>query len=310
MRSIISVGLAVGVVGAATLYGMERIAALAVVFGMLGLGCLAGLGAAKWLAWAWFGRQLEAGARTGALACGISASGALAGLVTGGPHALAILAARSHFSSASLAPLIQLAGFGGWLGVDVLAVLLSALLGTGLAAVVAYVFALGKSTAAVTAIARAQQAAQALQRPDLLGAPLGGYALPVTAPASELLPTQVLPGLMPPANHVIPDPGPLSAPPIAGSFAAVSGPHSALPPAEPVRFPTAPVPRQPSGARPLGRQLTDAEREALAEWAAVHADDALQAQESKRAAPDSTYLNSPVPAKRSRKARNTRDWLC
>jgi hypothetical protein len=67
--------------------------------------------------------------------------------------------------------------------------------------------------------------------------------------------------------------------------------------------------RKSSSARPAGKQLTQAMRDALAAWAEDNVE--AEAAGKARAPQPSTYLNSAPPVvKRNRKKNATRDWIC
>lgn len=292
MRAILRVGIITGVCAIIALSALQQAATLAAVLGIVVTGAVAGTGAAKWLEWAWYGRQFEAGWRTGAVACGVAGLGTFVSLLIAGPHDSVALAAHSQLLGVDLGPLARgLAGLG-WLGTDFLLVLASTALGIGLSAVTALVFALGKSARAVSVITEARQAAQANNR---------------TEPLSTPLPLPGYPSLASPASgatwHTSPQTGVLPAP---GAYpASLTG---ASPSGAPQFGQAAPDSgRGPSTARPVERELDDDEREALARWAEEHAGDAS----GPRTPAPSTYLNSPSPApKRNRKKQQTRDWLC
>ena len=164
MRAILRVGLGVGAAGFLALFALALAAALVVLPGLLIAGVIAGLAMAKWLPWAWYGRQPAAGLRAGTIAAALAASGALIALLGFTPHDTAALAARSHLLgldlSAALAPFAVL----GWLGLDALGVLLCGLAAVCLAVAATQLFAWSKSARAVRIVNQARALAQALQR--------------------------------------------------------------------------------------------------------------------------------------------------
>lgn len=164
MRTILRVGLGVGAASFLALFALGLAAALIVLPGLLLAGVIAGLAMAKWLPWAWYGRQPAAGLRAGTIAAALAATGALIALLGFAPHDTAALAARSHLLgldlSAALAPFAVL----GWLGLDVLGVLLSGLAAVCLAVAATQLFAWSKSARAVRIVNQARALAQALQR--------------------------------------------------------------------------------------------------------------------------------------------------
>jgi len=284
MRVLLRVGIITGAGAAVVLYALASSVALAAAIGILLTGLLAGMGVAKWLEWGWYGRQLEAGWQAGALASGLAGLGTLGALVVDGPRSTAALAAQSHLFGLDLGALVGVLSGLGWVGTDLVVVLVSAALGTGVAAAASLLFAFGKSARAVEAITHARHAAQAANRSEPLNTPLPlpGYptlGAPPTGPGWYTSPPS---GAIPPGLYAAPT----------------------LPP------PGRPAPnsgRGPSTARPVERELDDDEREALARWAEEHPGDAS----GPRTPAPSTYLNSPTPApKRNRKKQQTRDWLC
>src|SRR5579862_3602421 len=119
MRTITRVGLFVGAAGLIALYGLQIVAGLFVVPAVLLIGVIAGLCVAKWLERGWYGRQLAAGLRVGAIACGATGVGAALFLLLQGPHSLAALEARSQLGPLSLAGVIDQYAYLGWGGIDV-----------------------------------------------------------------------------------------------------------------------------------------------------------------------------------------------
>src|SRR5437879_10380916 len=85
MRTIVRVCITIGGVGFVALFALQAVIALAVADCLLIVGLAAGLATAKWLERPWFGRQLIAGLRAGALAVGIAGAGALFSLFIIGP---------------------------------------------------------------------------------------------------------------------------------------------------------------------------------------------------------------------------------
>lgn len=164
MRAILRVGLGVGAAGFLALFALPLAAGLVVLPGVLVVGLAAGLAMAKWLPWSWYGRQPAAGLRAGTIAVALAAAGALISLIGFAPHDSAALAARSHLLTLDLGPAVARFAVLGWLGLDVLGVLLCALAAVGLAVAVTQVFAWSKSARAVRIVNQARALAQALQR--------------------------------------------------------------------------------------------------------------------------------------------------
>lgn len=170
------VGLAAGTIGFALLYLAQPLAgAAAVVLAPL-VGLLAGLGTAKWLPRDWYGRQLEAGARAGVLACAVALAGFLISLIVAGAHTTGMLAARSHLVGIDLGAAVRVLGVAGWLGAGVALALAALVAGTGVAALASQLGAWDKNRHAIEVVKRAREAAQRSGR--LTAAPRTRPALP------------------------------------------------------------------------------------------------------------------------------------
>lgn len=332
MRTITRTGVTLSIVAALALYGVQLVAALVVAGGIVLVGALAGLCVAKWLERDWYGRQLDAGARAGAIACGVGGVSALLYLLGQGPHSVADLAARSHLSGLDLGPLITSLSSLDWTGIDFLTISAAVIAGVLTSAIVAQLAGWSKSGRAVRVITQARQAAQALQRTDGRGAAsvlrpatsgpqlyATGAPLPVTpaAPVHERADWEGL-GL------------PGSPAPVAAKLRSW---RSAAPAASPVAPPTA-TPRpasvhRPSDARSAKESLTEEARLALSSWedeldafdsdqgfsdfSALESDEGDTITETVRTPNPSTFLTSPPPlkpGKRKRKRQDTGDWLC
>lgn len=166
MRTIIRVGAVVGGFWFVALFALQSAVALLVLAGILAAGVCAGLAVAKWLERGWYGRQLEAGLRAGAIASGAAGLSSLIALLAMGPHDVKTLTAKSHALGLNLGGVARTLGFAGHIGVDVLGVLLAVALGVGLAAATAQVFAWSKSAKAVRIVTQARLAAQATRQDD------------------------------------------------------------------------------------------------------------------------------------------------
>lgn len=310
MRTILRVGIIAGVGAFVLLFALQFAVALVVTLGILVAGGLAGMGAAKWLEWTWYGRQLEAGWKTGILVCGLASLGALLSLLVLGPHSTVELARASHLGGLDLGPLAGGLGFLGWVGTDILVVLVCGVLGVGLSALAALLFALGKSNRTVDAITQARHAAQAANRTEPLGAPLPSYPFTGMPSSGTGWHSTPLPGLAaPPSTHPSTTHAPASHMPAAsgGQMPPLSVSEMGVPVPNGVPAPNSG--RSPSTARPMERELREDERQALAEWAG----DETEETTAPRVPKPSSYLNSSEPAptpKRGRKKQNTRDWLC
>lgn len=301
MRALLQVGLIAGVAGFVALAALQQLVGMVALLGILAVGALAGLGMAKWLAWSWFGRQLEAGWRVGALACGMAGLGALASLFWLGPQDIGQLADRSHLAGLDFGPVIRGLSALTWAGVSGLGILAATGLGIGLAALVTWVFAAGKSARTVQAITLARQAAHASSKTEPLSAVAGNYPF-ASAPQSGS-DWHAAPGMMPPSSNISPWSAPKTIPSLPDApHAGDTGPAQRNP-----------ARRDPSAARPPERELSAADREAIRQWTEEEDDDANAETEKRRTAPPSTYLNSPPPEtapRRDRKKQQTRDWLC
>ena len=260
MRTSLRVGAILGGAGSIALCVLQLQIALAIAPGVILAGALAGLAVAKWLDRAHYGRQLEEGLRAGLLASGLPAFVALLALLVAGPHDVATLTARSHVFGLSLAPLVSRLGGLGWAEIDVLALLGCCAAGLLLSAMLAGIFAWGKSAQARLSVRSARLTALALQRGedwDALPPPATMPALPF-APGARVTgaPGMAAPGSgMLPAASLLPSafaafaPGagaanasaasPMGAPVIAAMPALVHPAPSAAPPPAPA----APMPK-------------------------------------------------------------------
>lgn len=344
MRTITRTGVTLSVIAALALYGVQLVAALAVALGVVLAGILSGLFVAKWLERDWYGRQFDAGARAGGIACGVGGLAALLYLLGQGPRTLPELAARSHIFGLSLAPLVRALSPLGWAGVDIVVMFGAMALGIVLAGVMTWVFGWGKSGRAVRVVAQARLAAQALQRSEARASATAGPRS--IAPGPQLYATGAplastpldqseweglgLPGASAPAM-----PRPWR--PAAGSGRGTAAPQATAGPAPQVtpepHPPVAPRPptiHRPSDARSARETLSDEARSALANWEdeldafdgmeglegaeGVEGDDATAADETTqkvRNANPSTFLTAPPPVRpRRRKRQDTGDWLC
>jgi hypothetical protein len=340
MRTIVRVGGLVGAVAFIMLYAGQTGIALAVAPGVMLAGICAGLGIAKWMEREWYGRQLDAGLRAGAIASGLAGLGALLSLLFLGPRDTTSLAAGSHLAMLDLAPVVRSFAFLGWVGTDVLTVIVAAFVGAVLGAVVCQIFAWSKSAYAVKVIAQARLAAQALNRDEVYRATGAPSTYGSAAQASNMLAQLGVstPGVasvtgVTPALGIIPPPtfSPSSVPAPVSQQRFTAGPASSPAPVVPEHaltepaLPAAPTAantptgrRSPSAARRAEAELTQAMRDALAAWADNTVPETKKPPEAKtgekakpsRTPAPSAYLNSSPPAKRGRKKSDTQDWLC
>jgi hypothetical protein len=339
MSNVYRVGLLLGAIGALAIFALGRMAALTAAVGVVAVGLLAGLAMAKWLEWGWFGRQIEAGLRAGLIACSLGAIAGLVTLIAQGPRDTTTLAEQSHLGGLNLAPLAHTLGGLGWIGVDIVTIVLACLVGIVLAVGTTAIFAIGKNRAAVDSVSRARQAAEALRagRPwsATSSRPVSPNALStgaqwMTSPQSAPLATN--------GSRMTNAPRRTNAPTPQASMQTYGGDSEALAdfytaPAQPAvpskRRQTAapePVDAQPTGDEAMNylndeTRMREAMRDALSMWADETEDGATEQptqrrkrepkSDSKREPNPSAFLNAEQRPKRSaRKKTNTRDWLC
>ena len=321
MRTILRVGITVGGAAFVVLYPLQSAFGLAITPGIVLAGLLAGLGTAKWLERPWFGRQFDAGLRTGVIAVGMAGASVLLASLTQGAHSVDQLTANSRLLGFDLGPLISHLALVGWVGVDILVVALATGVGITLAIVTTELGAVGKNRHAIQVVNQARLAAQVGLHGD---AP---SAASVSGPTAVGMHTvRAVPA--PPDT-----PAPVRSSGAGGRPAAPTpgtplGNHRLVSPeSDSERFqPTEPALRaeghRSSKARPADSQLTEAMREALATWAsdgtttgqrefATETAETAETADSRARAPQpSAYLNSspPIPSKRARKKQNT-EWI-
>jgi hypothetical protein len=330
MRTVTRTGVTLSVVAALALYGLQLIAGLMVTLGVIVVGALAGLCVAKWLERGWYGRQLEAGARAGAIACGVAGLSSMIYLLGQGPRSTADLAARSHLLGISLAPVAQALSPLGSVGIDIASSLVATLLGVALAAMTAQLFGWGKDKRSLRVIAQARLAAQSQQHGEV-GAQVTPSGARPASPSVRLYgrstPLGSVPGLgmtglmgatgapsvrrtAGPAIHMDVAEAPLSFDSWDEADAGASQPATLQSPAVPGAHPPKQQKRRTSNARAADEAVNSDERAALLAWEAALGDES-QPNATGREPKASAFLNQPVPApKRSRKKQNTRDWLC
>jgi len=334
MATNVRIGLIVGAVAFVLLYALQSNLALGIVPWVTVTGAIAGLLVAKWLDRAWYGRQLEAGAKTGAIASGMAAAGALLSLIVLGPHSVAALAAHSYEPGYSLARVIRSVAFLGWIGVDIAFVSASLVGGILVAAVLAQVAAWSKSVRVTRSITQARLAAQELNREEgwraVTGSPVIGQPVPASALLAQLRGASFGGSPVSGAHPAIGLATPLSFAPNSspGMPTATPIPPHAGPSAQPASPPSQPgaetAQRPRAAAKRIDRASTEEIRAALAAWeednatppetsdTQEHATTTHDEKPVKRTAVTSAYLNSapPTPPKRNRKKQATRDWLC
>jgi hypothetical protein len=311
MRTVTRIGVTLSAVAALALYGLQLIAGLAVTFGILAIGALAGLSVAKWLERDWYGRQLEAGARAGAIACGVAGLGSAIYLLGQRPTTIDALAARSHILGISLAPMVRALSPMGVAGAEIVSVVVAALLGVAFSAVIAQIFGWGKDKRMLRVIAQARLAAQS-QAHEELGAQASITGARSTSPSVQLFGRQASTTNGPaPANNrrvrrtAGPDP---DAEVAETPRAFVSWGDTAESSA--VQLPIQPAAQRDSkNARSADDAITSDERAALLAWEAALEDESQPGLARQPNA--SAFLNQPTAApRRNRKKQSTRDWLC
>ncbi|HEY7975986.1 MAG TPA: hypothetical protein VID72_11620 [Ktedonobacterales bacterium] len=322
MRTVTRTGVGLSVVAALALYGLQLIAGLVATLGIIVIGVIAGLCVAKWLQRDWYGRQIDAGARAGAIACGVAGLSSMLYLLGQGPRTIAELAARSQLGGLSMGWLAEALGPLGPAGVIVVSSVVATLLGVTLAALTALAFGWDKDKRSQRVIAQARLAAQSQQHGEI-----GAQVMPTGArPASPSVQlygrssTGAEGGLLggpsvrrtagPVIREDVPE-APLTFESWEDDAPTKKSTKSTLqtPAAASARQPK---PRRPSNARSAGDAITAEERTALLAWEKALADGSQPgARSPQRAAKPSEFLTQPGAApKRSRKKQNTRDWLC
>ncbi|MGE5333139.1 MAG: hypothetical protein ACM3N4_00435 [Nitrososphaerota archaeon] len=300
MRTTRRTVILLGCTGFVVLYVLQYRAALAATPAILVVGGLTGLVTAKWLPWAWYGRQFSAGVRAGALTCGLSALGLLVSLVSSGSRQVAEIAARSHLPGLDLAQVVTTLGSAGWFSAYVLLTLFFGVGGVLLSGAVTRVAGWNKSMRTVRVIREAHDSAALLHRIQTWGPAsnsipsVAGYwnsVLPSAGPASN--PGAVAVASMSSTVHPLTSHAPISATQVPRAGFAQDGlieqqpPYfKSLPPlgfddaASLVPMPSAPEPSAPepsapepipprrtsSGAQPVQFALTDDLRSALDHW--------------------------------------------
>lgn len=324
MQSVLRVGVVAGVLGSVALYGLARTSGLVAAYGIILLGFAAGLAMAKWLDWSWYGRQLEAGAQAGALACIPAAALSLVALLSQSAHSVGALETNSHLGPLTAGGLAHAFGFSGWAGADILSIVFSTLFAIGLAALTSIVMAWSKSGRAVRSVNQAHEAARSLRggtwAPALTTAVPAVQGTSASIPAWQGVQSQ------------------------SAGRAEASQAWPAVPPqttAQPALGAPAPVTFSPSdqtiprGSKPPANspandeQLRAAMREALSMWgdesgeheagppsesgdssesSAKNGKSGATGEKRRRAPHASQFLNDAK--KRGRKKTDTRDWLC
>lgn len=311
MRTVTRIGLTLSVVAVLALYGLQLVAGLGVIVGIMAIGALAGLAVAKWLERGWYGRQLEAGARAGAIACGVAGLASAAYLLGQGPSGIEALAARSRLPGVSLAPLVHALSPLGVAGADIASVVVATLVGVALAAILAQVFGWGKDKRSQRVIARARLMAQAQQHEEL-GAQTTPTGARSPSPSVQLFGRQssTTNGPAPSASagsrrvRRTAGPEPEAETPDAPRTFESWGDTAVTPAGKP------PKKRDSSNARSADDAITAEERAALLAWeAALEAESEPGVPRQPNASAFLNEQNAPPP-RRNRKKQNTRDWLC
>lgn len=280
MRAIVRCGVLVGAVCGPLAWVLEPRWGLGAACAVLAAGIVAGLATAKWLEWSWYGRQLRAGAISGAVACGIATTAALLALLVSGPHSAPELAARSRIHSLSLAPLVRMFG-PRWGLAAVIWPLVALALGVAIATGTAWLAGCNKSARAVRLVAQARAAAQASQRSGPLSHPLAPVGAGMASLAGGLWPSEDT-GRVAPAGYASGQPVPLT----SGNDHATTSDASAM--LADMHVPMALLETNPRTSAHSGERTRGG-------TGARHG---------------SEYLNSEAPAARDRDRQASRDWLC
>ncbi|HEY7342342.1 MAG TPA: hypothetical protein VH591_15805 [Ktedonobacterales bacterium] len=293
MRTIRRTVILLGCIGFVILFALQYVIALAATPLIAVVGIIAGLAIAKWLPWAWYGRQFAAGVRGGLVACGLAAAGMFLSSVATGTRSVETLAERSHLSGIGLAQLVN--GFGelAWFMPYLALTAFFTVGGILLAGVVSQIFGWSKNVRTVRVIREAHNSASLLHRsqtwaPASNNVPSGGgywnSILPSASPASN-------PGLLATgttgASRRRPQPHPHPHMPVAAgpssrarawqdepfdqepSYLAPLPPQDsdAPEPIVPLSTPESIPPRRSnSGAYPVQFAMTDDLRDALDRW--------------------------------------------
>jgi hypothetical protein len=231
------VGASVGLLGAVALALAQPMVGLGALV-LLGLvAMLGGLAMAKWLPRTWYGRQLEAGLRSGGITCSLALAGLVISIIVAGARSVPALAARSHVLGVDLGPVIRALGVLGWIGASVVLMLGAAVVAMGIATGAALLASWGKDRQAIEVVERAREAGQRSSRalggggpsvPDFYDPPGGSGLLP--DPTFTWPPTNGAPTNAAPAN------GAAATPPAAERYAppmpAPRAPHPSRRPSD------------------------------------------------------------------------------
>jgi hypothetical protein len=333
MRTLLLVGGATGLVGAVGALALAPHLGLAAVAGIVLAGIASGLGAAKWLPRAWYGRQFAAGLCTGAISSVIAAASALASLLALAPqHDAIATSVHAQLQGSSLPAAISTSRTV----TDVLAVCVAAVIAIVLAAGIAPIFAAGKSGRFVQAVARAREASQPLREQSIFAPALARQtAVPLAAlsagsaaalavrssgaqPAVATTPShrRTLAPATPPEGiagtaterRTLAPRQSAGPAPVAPAAHAVSADYEASAAPKPYADPDAATPAAPAlkrrgGGRPAPAHLTPEMIEALAAWARdVDDEEAGDAEDKAEMAPEAAVgrarKSNPAPASR------------
>ncbi len=338
MRTTLRSILLLGCAGFIVLYVLQYSVALAVTPLILLVSACAGLLTAKWLPWAWYGRQFAAGVRAGILACGLSAAGVLLSLVGTGPHTVSGIADRSRLLGIDFSGLVTSLGTAGWFMPYFLLTAFFALAGVLLSGIVTQVLGWSKSVATVRVITAAHNAASTLHRPQTWApasnsAPsIGGYWNSVLPSAGQISQPGLLAvganapvskasaGRIAPSNDIVShtrgahddllDQQPVYLAPLPYfDFDELDSPLPLPEPLpEPLPIPASkpapePIParRTKSGAQPMFQGMTEDIRQALDRWDAtpIPEPDVESETPKKSAAKPTPSSKAKVPSKRT-----------
>lgn len=320
MRTVTRTGISLSVVAALALYGVQLVAGLAAMTGVVVVGVIAGLCVAKWLERPWYGRQLEAGARAGAIACGVAGLSAALYLLGQSSASMYDLAARSRPLGASFTSFVLSLSPLGPVGAIIASAVVATLLGIASSALTAQLFAWGKDKHSVTVVEQARLAAQAGQPGDF-GSQMNSTGERVLSPSVQLygrtgaISRATSGPIVRQATGAAPRPALPAASTTFNSWDDEADPNATQSGAKQkpaAKRGKAVPPRHTSHARSADEAISPEERSALRAWEQELGDNSLTGLKP-REPKKSAFLNDPIEApapRRNRKKNNTRDWLC
>ena len=330
MHTIQRAGIVTGIIAGMLVFGLQRFIGPVSYLLVSVTGMFAGVIVAKWLDYSWYGRQAEAGLRSGAIASGIAGISVLVTAVLSGFTAPPLLAGKpSLFAHNTVAASVLHQPVGQTL-LTLFSIIMAIVLGALLGALSSQIGGWTKSSRTVKVIEQARLAALEVLQTDQWQTPMrrsgshhqagflsqtpgvdlirGGEFM-ATSPVLPALPGSTLPQVSREID--------IPAIPQTTVLAEEAHHHAdtddetteAGPELQLVKGRGA---RRRSSRRSVDDQLTEQMKSALASWARENEIEVVEpAAQNSRTPKPSTYLNSAPPApRRSRKKQNTRDWLC